>query len=218
MHDTGIGIPGDVLPRLFQRFTQADDGIARRYGGSGLGLAISRELVALMGGSIDVASVPDQGSTFRVSVALPRGDAAAVGERVDTGFGALQPLAAGLRVLVAEDNEVNQILIRELLAQLGHEAVVVGDGQAALQAATAGGFDLVLMDIQMPRMDGLAAARAMRERGLRLPIIALTANAMLEERAACLEAGMDDHVTKPIEPRALAAAIDRMCPVATASR
>ncbi len=217
VRDTGIGIAADHLPRLFQRFSQADDGISRRYGGSGLGLAISQELVELMGGRIEVDSEPGRGSVFRASMPLPRGEVAEA-ERAETGFGGLDAPASGLRVLVAEDNEVNQILARELLAHLGHASVVVGDGREAVSAAAAGGFDLILMDIQMPHLDGLSAVRLIREQGLRIPIIALTAHAMIEERSAYLAAGMDDHVTKPIDPRVLAGAIDRAMAAATSAR
>ena len=217
VRDTGIGIAALHLPRLFQRFSQADDGISRRYGGSGLGLAISKELVELMGGRIEVDSEPGRGSVFRATMALPRGEAAEA-ERADTGFGLLDAPASGLRVLVAEDNEVNQILARELLTHLGHASVVVGDGREAVVAAAGGGFDLILMDIQMPHLDGLSAARLIREKGVRIPIIALTAHAMLEERNAYLSAGMDGHVTKPIDPRALAGAIDSAMAAATSDR
>ncbi len=209
--DTGIGMAPEVLPMLFQRFMQADGGIARRYGGSGLGLAISRELVELMGGNIEVTSAVGRGSTFRVRVPLQAAEAASE-PRVDTGYGLPTDFGGGLRVLVAEDNEVNQMLVREMLRQLGHDSVVVGDGVEAVAAASAGGFDLVMMDIQMPRLDGLSAARRIRALdgpASRVPIVALTANAMPEEREACLAAGMDGHVAKPVEPRALAAAIER---------
>jgi signal transduction histidine kinase len=217
VRDTGIGIAPEQLPQLFQRFTQADGGIARRYGGSGLGLAISKELIELMGGRIDVQTEPGRGSTFRVTVALSRGEADDA-HRADTGFGLPDTFGAGLRVLVAEDNEVNQILTRELLSHLGHDCVVVGDGREAVAAVLRGGFELVLMDIQMPHLDGLSAARRIREAGLRIPIIALTAHAMVEERSAYLAAGMDDHVTKPIDPRALARAIERAVASATSTR
>ncbi len=209
--DTGIGMAPEVLPLLFQRFMQADGGIARRYGGSGLGLAISRELVELMGGSVEVTSVVGRGSTFRVRVPLREAEAP-YEPRVDTGYGLPTDFDGGLRVLVAEDNEVNQMLVREMLRQLGHECVLVGDGVEAVAAASQGGFDLVMMDIQMPRLDGLSAARRIRALGGsagRVPIVALTANAMPEEREACLATGMDGHVAKPVEPRALAAAIER---------
>ncbi len=198
IHDTGIGIPPEVMPRLFERFAQADGSTARCYGGSGLGLAICREIVALMGGRIGVDSVPGRGSTFHVSVPLARAQAPLQVHQA-------RPLStgpSGLRVLVAEDNEVNQMVVVAMLAQMRHESHVVVDGAAAVSAARDGDWDCVLMDIQMPGMDGETAARRIRElpgaRG-RVPIIALTANALLEEQRAYLAAGMDDHVAKPID-------------------
>jgi signal transduction histidine kinase/ActR/RegA family two-component response regulator len=212
VRDTGIGIAPDVLPTLFTRFTQADGGIARRYGGSGLGLAISRELVELMGGRIAVETSAGRGSTFRIMLPLQRAVSTRL-EPADTQFdAALDMTGGGLRILVAEDNEVNQIIIRTMLTQLGHSCDVVGDGSEAVAKATQGSYDLVLMDIQMPHLDGIAATRqirAMDGSAGHIPIVALTANAMVEERAAYLEAGMDDYVSKPIEARELTQAITR---------
>jgi signal transduction histidine kinase/ActR/RegA family two-component response regulator len=212
VRDTGIGIAADALPTLFERFRQADSGIARRYGGSGLGLAISRGLVDLMGGRIDVVTELRKGSTFRVTVALERGHSAIA--NLDTGFDALaaEVREGGLDVLVAEDNDVNQHVISAMLAHLGHRCAIANDGVEALSLLGSRHFDLVLMDIQMPNLDGLAATRrirAMRSGVEDIPIIALTANAMVEDREAYIEAGMNDHVSKPVEPKELMHAISR---------
>ncbi len=213
--DTGIGIPASAMPTLFDRFTQADSTTMRRYGGSGLGLAITREIVQLMGGTIETTSAPGLGSRFvialpsrRVERAEPVAAAAAPGEAA--------PPRPALRILVAEDNDVNQILISALLARMGHVVHLVANGALAVEAVRRGDYDLVLMDLQMPGMDGMEATQAIRALGAphaSLPIIAMTANAFDEDRQACLAAGMDDYVAKPIDVDELARAIAR-CSVA----
>jgi signal transduction histidine kinase/CheY-like chemotaxis protein len=211
VRDSGIGIAPDVLPRLFQRFIQADSGITRRYGGSGLGLAISRGLIDLMGGRIDVESQVGQGSTFKVTLKLRRSDSPRP-QFSDTQFDAEDEPVQGLHILVAEDNEVNQMVIRAMLEQQGHSCETASDGMEAVAKVESSNFDLVLMDIQMPVLDGMAATRRIRalsSGAARIPIIALTANAMLEDRGAYIESGMDDHVSKPVEPKQLARAIAR---------
>jgi len=212
VRDTGIGIDADALPSLFERFRQADSGIARRFGGSGLGLAISRGLIDLMGGRIDVKTELGKGSTFRVTVSLPRGHPLI--DTADTGFDAPANMAeGGLDVLVAEDNEVNQSVVSTMLAYMGHRCQMASDGLEAVSMVASRRFDLVLMDIQMPNLDGLAATRrirAMRNGGEDIPIIALTANAMVEDREAYIEAGMSDHVSKPVDTRELSQAIQRV--------
>ena len=212
MRDTGIGIAGGVLATLFERFKQADSSIARRYGGSGLGLAISRGLVDLMGGRIDVETEVGQGSTFRVTLALQRGHSMRLSV-ADTHYDVASDMAAGLRILVAEDNEVNQLVISAMLAQLGHSCDLACDGLEAVAKLAANTYDLVLMDIHMPNLDGIAAVRrirALNTDAARIPIIALTANAMVEDREAYIEAGMDDHVPKPVEVKEVARAIERV--------
>jgi CheY-like chemotaxis protein len=212
VRDTGIGIDAGALPTLFERFIQADSGIARRYGGSGLGLAISRGLVDLMGGSIDIETEVGQGSTFRVTVALQRGHSVQL-VVADTHTDPAGDMAEGLRILVAEDNEVNQLVISAMLAQLGHSCEVACDGLEAVAKVKASTYDLVLMDIHMPNLDGLAATRRIRTldtSAAHIPIIALTASAMVEDRDAYIEAGMDDHVSKPVEAKEVARAIHRV--------
>lgn len=208
--DSGIGIAPEARSQLFQRFTQADAGFDRRYGGSGLGLAIGHELIVLMGGKVTVDSAPGRGSTFRVLLPMLPGDRSGV---QSTTARPRMPVGArrGARILLAEDNEVNQLVIRELVGQLGHHCDIAADGLQALEMLQEDrGYDLVLMDIQMPRLDGIAAARAIRALpGPYLPIVAVTANTMPEERDAYVAAGMDGHVAKPVLPEQLGAAIDR---------
>jgi CheY-like chemotaxis protein/nitrogen-specific signal transduction histidine kinase len=212
VQDSGIGIKPDVVPTLFQRFRQADSSIARVYGGSGLGLAISRGLVNLMGGRIEVDTEVGRGSTFRVIVDLQRGTSARLAS-TDTCSDIPLDMHESLHILVAEDNEVNQIVIGAMLVQLGHTYDIARDGLEAIARVTTGTYDLVLMDIHMPHLDGLAASRRLRAMdgpAAHLPIIALTANVMVEDRQAYLDAGMNDHVAKPIESRELARAIARV--------
>jgi len=211
--DSGIGIAPADLARLFSRFQQVDSSTTRRYGGTGLGLSICRELAELMGGSVDVQSVAGEGSRFLVVLPLKRlGDTASASQGVDGLEAGVEGGGPPLRVLAAEDNPVNQLVLRTLLAQVGVEPVLVGDGQAAIEAWRADAYDLILMDMQMPVLDGISAARAIRAaeaaEGLaRTPIVALTANAMQHQVAEYLAAGLDGHVAKPIDARKLYAAI-----------
>ncbi len=209
--DTGIGIPAGALPTLFDRFTQADSTTMRRYGGSGLGLAITREIVHMMDGTIATESTPGEGSRFKVTIPLRP---AARDDGTDGADAAASESARSgpLSVLVAEDNDVNQILISAVLARMGHRTHLVADGRQAVEAVRTGGYDVVLMDLQMPGMDGMEATQAIRalpgERA-QVPIVAMTANAFDEDRAACLAAGMDDYVAKPIDTEALGRALER---------
>lgn len=221
--DTGIGISKDVLPRLFNKFSQADSTTTRSFGGTGLGLAISRELVQLMGGDISVESEPGEGSCFTVRLPLrpastPRSQAPAPVEKAtveDTG--------CRLRFLLAEDNPTNQMVARALLEPLGAELRIASDGVEALEFWRSERFDLVLLDIQMPRLDGIHVARAIRageEAGgcSRVPILALSANVMPHQIDAYLEAGMDGHVGKPIQVEKLYAAVDSALAAPSVSR
>jgi CheY-like chemotaxis protein len=222
VEDTGIGIAPEALPQLFERFTQADASAVRRRGGSGLGLAIIREVVQRMGGRIDVRSTPGQGSCFTASVLCSVDESAPTEAARPAGFArasAWAPLAesGGLNILVAEDNEVNQLVIEGTLKLLGHVPTTVGNGRLAVDLAARGGWDAVLMDMQMPELDGLAATRAIRQLtgpSNQVPIIAMTANAREDDRTACLAAGMDDFVSKPVDvrqlQRALASASERV--------
>ena len=165
-----------------------------------------------MGGRIDVETEVGRGSTFCVTLALQRGHSLQL-LAADTRFDVAGDMHEGLRILVAEDNEVNQLVISAMLAQLGHSYEIACDGLEVLAKVTAGTYDLVLMDIHMPNLDGLAAARRIRALDssvAQIPIIALTANAMVEDREAYIEAGMDDHVSKPVESKEIAQAIARV--------
>ncbi len=207
--DTGVGVTADQLGRLFDRFTQADSSVSRRYGGTGLGLAICKKTLELMGGSVGAESEPGRGSTFWLEVALPWTEAAVEDEPSLAGAAPVRPI----RLLLAEDVTVNRELIQTLLEPFAVEIVCAEDGAIALELFQAQDFDLILMDMQMPVMDGLAATRAIRgladPRGQAVPIIAMTANVLPEQVARCLDAGMDDHLGKPISPAALLGIINR---------
>ena len=217
VEDTGIGIPAEALPTLFDRFTQADATAVRRHGGSGLGLAITREVVQRMGGQIHVQTEPGRGSCFTVALPCEKAPAPDMPAASTTAPGPEVPAPAAaprhdLRILVAEDHAVNQLLIDAMLQRLGHQATLVEDGQAAVERAREGGWDVVLMDMQMPQLDGLGATRAIRRLvgpAARVPIVAMTANARPEDRQACMDAGMDDYITKPIHMADLQAALSR---------
>jgi signal transduction histidine kinase/CheY-like chemotaxis protein len=212
--DTGVGISSENLERLFGKFDQLDSSTTRRFGGTGLGLSICRELAHLMGGDIGVESEAGRGSRFTLKIPLPRiGEARpALGLASPPTAVAPERAPAALRVLAAEDNAVNQLVLKTLLHQFGVDPTVVDNGRAAVEAWTREAWDLVLMDVQMPEMDGLAATAAIRaaeksEGRTRTPIIALTANAMAHQIESYLAAGMDGHVAKPIEAAALFAAL-----------
>jgi CheY-like chemotaxis protein len=202
VEDTGIGIEPEALPRLFQKFEQADATTTRRYGGTGLGLAICRQLVELMGGSIGAASTPGKGSTF--SFVLPLADGV---QPPVVAQAPREPHTHRLRVLCAEDYPTNQIIVRMLLEELGHQVDVVENGKLAVAACARTRYDLILMDGRMPEMDGASATRLIRAGGpLQAPvldqhlmIVALTANASEEDRSRYLACGMDAFLTKPID-------------------
>ncbi|MCC2972022.1 two-component regulator propeller domain-containing protein [Massilia sp. IC2-476] len=212
VRDTGIGIPADALPRLFQKFEQADTTTTRRYGGTGLGLAICRQLVALMGGSIGVNSLEGKGSTF--SVLLPLADGV---EPAHVESAQRAPHTHRLRILCAEDFPTNQIIARTMVEEMGHQIDIADNGVQAVAACARTRYDLVLMDGRMPEMDGASATRIIRAGGTfearvldpHLMIVALTANASGEDRARYLACGMDAFLTKPIDEDALHQQISR---------
>jgi signal transduction histidine kinase/HPt (histidine-containing phosphotransfer) domain-containing protein/ActR/RegA family two-component response regulator len=218
VRDTGIGMTPDQIERLFMSFSQADTSITRRYGGAGLGLAISRQFAELMGGCIEVESTPSQGSTFTLTVTVgiaPEGvPVTQYGESGQVrGQQIRVPHLAGRRVLLVEDNVINRDLVTELLADLGISVEFAENGREGVARATTESFDLVLMDIQMPEMDGLTATRLIRTQGFGdLPIVAMTAHAMSGDREKSLAAGMNDHLTKPIDLEKLTESLGRWLP------
>jgi signal transduction histidine kinase/CheY-like chemotaxis protein len=211
--DTGEGIAPDALASLFAKFTQADASTTRRFGGTGLGLAICHELASLMGGRVDVRSIVGEGSTFTLTIDAARvGDARPLRSEPDRQDVASELPA--LKVLAAEDNRTNQLVLKTLLAHAGIEPSFVENGAQALEAWETEAWDLILMDVSMPVMDGPTATREIRAREAmtgrpRTPIVALTANAMSHQIADYLAAGMDGHVAKPIDAGSLFAALQQ---------
>ena len=217
VRDSGIGIPRDAADRLFQAFVQADASTTRQYGGTGLGLVITQNLARLMGGDVGLRSEPGQGSEFWFTARLGRQAEAAALQAAqltadDDAAATLRQLAPGQRVLLAEDNPINQALGVELLADVGLQVDVAPDGQQAVALAALHDYAVILMDVQMPTMDGLAATREIRllPQHRHTPIFAMTAGAMAADRDACRAAGMDDSLGKPIEPDRLYAALVRV--------
>ncbi|WP_426208854.1 ATP-binding protein [Massilia sp. TWP1-3-3] len=224
--DTGIGIPLEKQKLIFEPFSQVDGSTTRQFGGTGLGLTICRRLVILMQGDLTVASEPGKGSTFRFTVPLrhaaqqlPADDELVDLDEVEPVTVPAPALAReqgsgnGLRILLAEDNPVNQRLAMRLLQKMGHRITLVDNGLAAFECVVQGGFELVLMDVQMPELDGLSATRRIRQweavHGGHVPIIAMTARAMQGDRDRCLEAGMDDYLSKPIDSERLRQIVGR---------
>jgi len=218
--DSGIGIPKEVQEKLFNRFTQVDASFERRHGGTGLGLAICSRLSDLMGGKISLDSEPGRGSTFVFAVPLGRPS-----ERHDETDSSQPVIRTGLpsnlrrrlRILLAEDNHVNQMVIIAMLRGASHTVDVAGNGIEAVEAVNTRPYDLVLMDIHMPEMDGVSATKAIRALDdadrASIPIIALTANAIKGDREKYLAAGMDDYISKPVDQAALHETIARQCGV-----
>jgi signal transduction histidine kinase/ActR/RegA family two-component response regulator len=219
VHDTGEGIDPQVQDGIFEKFTQADNSITRRFGGSGLGLSICRELAALMGGDIGVDSTPGQGSCFWFTIVCDKGSAEAATEvassEENTESPDPNPSGRALRLLVAEDNHVNRVVIRCILESMGHTPVLVENGEEAVAAVASDTYDIVLMDVQMPVMDGISATRTIRSstgRSRDIPIIAITANAMRGDRERFLADGFSDYVSKPIDAVELHKTLERCAP------
>jgi len=212
--DTGIGLSAEQKERLFEPFSQADASMARRFGGTGLGLAISRRLARMLGGDIAIESVPQRGSVFRLSIAIPAAPPAVSAAQLRPDSDDSRQVLRG-RVLLAEDGPDNRALLQRILVRAGLEVEVAGNGREAhamaMRALFAGTpFDVVLMDMQMPEMTGDEAVRALRADGYSGPIVALTAQALSGDREACLAAGCDDYATKPIDRAALLGLLARL--------
>ena len=209
--DSGIGVPEEKQQLIFEAFRQADGSMTREYGGTGLGLAITAKLVQLMNGRIGVRSKPGEGSTFHFTARL--GAAAATAEASDslTEHELMPGVGRLLRVLIAEDNRVNQRVAARILEKRGHTVLLAGTGREAVDVFQKEPVDLVLMDVQMPEMDGIEATRAIRQlaTGVSTPIVALTAHAMSSDREMCLSAGMNDYLSKPINPDRLIETVER---------
>jgi signal transduction histidine kinase/CheY-like chemotaxis protein len=212
VQDSGIGISDEGLRHVFEPFVQADGTTTRRYGGTGLGLAICKQLADIMGGRIGVDSTMGVGSTFWFELPLPVSNATDDDENDGAERARLEAAAVPVTesVLVVDDNLVNQKVATQMLTKLGYQVAVAGDGVEALRAIDAGEFDVVLMDVQMPVMDGWEATTELRRRGQTIPVIAMTAHALEEDRKRCEEVGMDGYVFKPMNVDTLNAELTRV--------
>ena len=217
VEDSGIGIPADKLDTLWMAFEQVDNSAARRYEGAGLGLSIVRRLVDLMGGQLGVRSEVGQGSTFWFSLPLVEYDSESGEREAVEESETLVPLAHDFHILVAEDNPINRRVLVTQLESLGYKVSEAKNGKEVLGQMNNDRVDLIFMDCQMPELDGYTASQELRKQGFKKPILALTAHAMSGERARCLEAGMDDHLTKPLAKAALVSTLSRWLPETPAS-
>jgi CheY-like chemotaxis protein len=215
VRDTGAGIPQDKQEHIFQLFTQADSSTTRKHGGTGLGLAICRQLASLMGGSIELESEVGVGSTFELVLPLPVGGVSKA-PSADTDSTMARRVSGALtgryRVLLAEDNRVNQLVAERMLSRLGYKTDVAETGMQVLERIESGAYDLILMDGQMPELDGYETTAEIRRRegvGPRIPIVARTANSTTGDREKSLAAGMDDYLSKPITRQSLAGVVSR---------
>jgi len=207
VRDTGVGILPEQQQLIFEKFTQADLSTTRKFGGTGLGLSISKQLIEMMGGRIGLHSQPGTGTTFYFVITLPISSDCDV-ERIPVPS---QQKFSG-RVLLAEDNQVNQLVARKILSSLGFEVDVVENGQLALEKLKNGRFDVVMLDCQMPVMDGYTAAREIRKLSgpaAKVPIVAMTAHAMTGDREKCIESGMNEYISKPVKKEALIEVLSR---------
>lgn len=215
VEDTGIGVSEEGKKKLFSPFEQTDSSISRKFGGTGLGLTISQRLVQAMGGKIDIDSVEGEGSTFYFTIGMPEGSMANV-EDVQSSRASAAPKgpAKEMRILVAEDNEINQRLMKELVERIGHKTDMASDGEEAVRKVQQNSYDMILMDIEMPDMNGMEATQKIREmedvEKANTPIIALTGNVMPDQIKAFEEAGMDGHLPKPVDPKKLERKIDEV--------
>jgi CheY-like chemotaxis protein len=217
IHDTGIGIPEHLLKNLFKAFSQCDASSTRKFGGTGLGLAIADNLVRAMDGKMRVQSTPDEGSCFTFTITATNAAAMALGapKNSSTGIPAKSDFSKKfpMSILVAEDNDVNAMMILRMLSNLGYQAKLAKNGKEALSAAITGGYNIILMDIQMPEMDGLEATQEIRKIASPQPkIIAVTANALASDQEDCMNAGMNDFMTKPISMNRLQEVLQRWAP------
>jgi CheY-like chemotaxis protein len=217
IRDSGIGMTAAQLEGLFQPFSQADSTISRRFGGTGLGLSISLNLAKLMGGDIRVESQPGIGSTFFFGVTLPEVEPASIQrrevDRAPSEFKELAQILRGKRVLLTEDNRINQLVASKMLTRIGLLVDIANNGEEAIQRINETAYDIVLMDIQMPVMDGLEATRLIRQdaRFLTLPIVAMSAGVTLDEKSACDQAGMTGFISKPIISSELTNKLVELC-------
>ncbi len=211
VHDTGIGMTSEQIARLFERFSQADQSTSRKYGGSGLGLIISKRLFELLGGTIAVESRPGEGSTFTLQISFDQVKSPPKRQVIVNGAQATSGPLEGVSVLVVDDSEDNRQLVCHLLRSEGATVEVASNGQKAIEKIeqNADRYDIVLMDIHMPEVDGHTATKTLRQRGFTKSIIALTANSMNGDREKCLKSGCDDYVSKPVDADELMSAIDR---------